>query len=148
MHCYAIARDDAIKVERVLWVSYEAFVARPHQELTRIVQFLGLQVRTGWTAAPRDDNAKYFDLWCSRYFPESDRAIEQLPPERDRGFLTRAKERLARKRRESALPLHRQREYLRDFRYAQDAVALYEPVVQEFGYSMSDSPTFPFTDDE
>lgn len=92
---------------------------------------------------PRDDNEKYFKLWRTKYFAETERAIEQAPPERKRSLLTRAQERLERTRREKALPLHRRRNNLQAFRDAQDAVALFEPAVQEFGYSLTDLSRTP-----
>jgi hypothetical protein len=147
VHCYRIARDDASRVDRVLWISYEAFVTRPREELARLVQFLGLPAHSDWTLAPRNDNAMYFDLWHTHYFAEGDRAIEQVPPERKRGLATRLRERLERDRRERSLPPHRRRENLRDFRDAQDAVALFEPAVREFGYSLTDLTRSPHAQD-
>jgi hypothetical protein len=82
VHCYRIARDDSAILVRVLWLSYEAFITRPQLELAKLVQFLGLPAYSGWEFTVRDDNAKYFDLWRTQYFAETDRTIEQLPPER------------------------------------------------------------------
>lgn len=143
VHCHRIARADTAVVDRVLWVSYEAFVASPRQELARIVQFLALPQHADWTLGPRNDNSKYFELWRSRYFPEADRTIEQIAPERKRGLVTRLRERIERDARERALPVHRRRPNLRDFRDAQDAVALFESQVAEFGYSLTELTQIP-----
>lgn len=143
VHCYRIARADAAMVDRSLWVSYEAFVTRPQDELARVVQFLGLPAHANNLLALRNDNEKYFELWRTRFFAEPDRSIEQIAPERKRSLLVRARERLERDRHERSLPTHRKRENLRQFRDAQDAVALFEPVVAEFGYSLTDLTRSP-----
>jgi hypothetical protein len=138
VHCYRIARADAALLRRTLWISYEAFVARPNEELARLLQFLALPDKAQWDLALRNDNTRYFELWKSRYFVETDRSIEQIPPERKRSLLTRARERLERDQRERRLPAHRKRENLRSFRDAQDAVAMFETAAGEFGYSLID----------
>jgi hypothetical protein len=143
VHCYRIARSDAALLDRTLWLSYEAFVRRPQEELARLVQFLGLPPRSDWSLALRDDNEAYFELWRTRFFAESDRSIEQIPPERRRSLLVRARDRMERNRRERSLPAHLKRENLRNFREAQDAVALFEATVSEFGYSLIDTTRMP-----
>jgi len=143
VHCYGMAREDAAHIDRTLWLSYEAFVARPEEELARLLAFLGLSAHADWNLDLRDDNARYFEAWRTRYFAEADRAIEQIPPERERNLLTRARERFERGRRERALPLHRKPENVGGFRDAQDAVALFEAAVGEFGYSLTDLTKAP-----
>lgn len=138
IHCYRIARADAELVDRVLWLSYEAFVANPGRELARLSQFLGLTPFPAWNPEVRNENAKYFADWHARYFGDPDRAIEQKPPERQRSLPTRLRERLAREERERTMPAYRRRANLRSFYDALDAVALLEPAVAEFGYSFLD----------
>jgi hypothetical protein len=143
-HCYRIARADAALLPRVLWTSYEAFVANPRAELDRMLNFLGL-VPDAEPLALNNENGKYFTLWKERYYGDGDRAIEQEPPEHYRSLMTRARERLARETREKSLPLFRRREHLRDFHDALDAAALLEDTVAEFGYSFIDLEKFPGT---
>jgi hypothetical protein len=143
IHCYGIAQADAAVMNRVLWLSYEDFVANPQLELTRVLRFLNLPERSDSSLTPRDDNPKYFDLWRSRYFPEADRTIEQIAPKRERSLATRLRDRLERDQRERSLPAHRRRAHLRDFRDAQDAVALFESQVGQFGYSLVDLSRTP-----
>ncbi len=143
VHCHRIARSDAALLDRAMWLSYEAFIRRPHEELARVVQFLGLSSDTNWPLDLRDDNEKYFELWRTRFFAEADRSIEQIPPERKRSLLVRARERLERERRDRLLPDHKKQKNLRHFRDAQDAVSLFEPAVSEFGYSLIDTRRMP-----
>jgi hypothetical protein len=143
VHCHRIARDDAKRIKRALWVSYEAFVKDPARQLARIAEFLNLPLHPGWAPAVTDENEKYFALWRTRYCGDFDRAIEQLPPEHPRSLLTRARERLARNARERSLPLYRRRENRRDFYDALDAAAHFEPALAEFGYSFTDLSRFP-----
>ena len=136
--CYSIAYADAQLIERVLWVSYENFVANPSDELARMAAFLGLSPDPNCRPEVRNENERYFEMWRTRFFAEQVRKIEQIAPERPRGLLTRLKERWARERREHALPIHRRRTNLRNFYDAQDAVALLEPAINRFGYSFLD----------
>ena len=138
VHCYRIARADGAFVSHVHWVSYEQFIADPDAELSCISGFLGLETFSDWNLRLRDENAAYFDLWRTCYLGDTERAIEQLPPERPRSLLTRLRERLTRDARERALPVHRKRENRRNFHDALDAVALHEPAISEFGYSFND----------
>ena len=142
-HCYRIARADAERVDRKLWISYEAFVAEPLAQLERISRFLGLTPYSGWRTQLRNQNADYFERWQRQYLGDADRAIEQQPPERRRNLLTRLRGRLVRDARESSLPLHRRRENRRNFYDALDAVALLEPAINEFGYSFTDLEKIP-----
>ena len=76
--------------------------------------------------------------WSGALLGDSDRAIAQKAPERPRGLLTRLRDRIARDAQERALPAHRRRANLRHFHDALDAIALLEPEVAEFGYSLVD----------
>lgn len=143
VHCYGLAREDAKSLRRVLWVSYEGFVADPAGQLARMGEFLQLSAQPGWTARVANENEKYFALWRTRYMGDSDRAIEQLPPERERSLLARLREKIARDAHDRELPLHRRRNNRRNFYDALDAAALFEPAVGEFGYSFSDLARFP-----
>jgi len=143
VHCYTIARDDAKALQHVLWVSYEGFVANPAGQLARMAAFLQIPPQPGWTAQIANENEKYFALWRARYMGDSDRAIEQLPPEHERSLLTRIRERIARDAQDRELPLHRRRNNRRNFYDALDAAALFEPAIAEFGYSFSDLSRFP-----
>ena len=143
VHCYRIAREDAKAVERILWISYEGFVADPARQLARIAAFLELSPFVDSTLRVKDENEKYFQLWQTQYLGDSDRSIAQLPPERPRSFLTRLRERSTREARERALPAHRRPRNLRNFYDALDAVALLEPAIAEFGYSFSDLARAP-----
>ena len=143
VHCYRIARDDAKALRHVLWVSYEGFVADPARQLERIGEFLQLAPHPGWTARVANENEKYFALWRTGYMGDSDRAIEQVSPERERSLITRLRERIARDARDRDLPLHRRRDNRRQFYDALDAAALFAPAIAEFGYSFSDLSRFP-----
>lgn len=143
VHCYRVARADAERIDRKLWISYEAFVAEPLGQLERISRFLGLAPYSGWHPQLRNQNADYFRLWRTQYFGDTDRSMEQQPPERPRNVLTRLRERLARDARESSLPLHRRRENRRNFYDALDAVALLESAIAGFGYSFTDLDKIP-----
>jgi hypothetical protein len=140
VHCYTIARDDAKTIPRLLWVSYEGFVADPAGQLARLTQFLQLPPHPRSTGAPRlaNENEKYFAAWQTHFLGDNDRAIEQVAPERERNIFTRLREKLARDARERAAPLHRRKDNLRHFHDALDAGALLEPAIAEFGYSFSD----------
>jgi len=143
VHCHKIAREDALIVKRVLWVSYEAFVADPPSELARMTEFLDLGAHGNWNLTVKDENAKYFELWRTRYFGDADRKIKQLPPERYRGLLTRLRDRLVQEAHARTLPMHRQPANRRDFYDAQDAVALFEREIREFGYSFANQNLRP-----
>jgi hypothetical protein len=135
VHCYTIARDDAKAIRHVMWMSYEGFVTEPARELERIAAFLEIPPEPGWAPHVVNENEKYFALWRTRYMGDSDRAIEQLPPGRERGLITRLREKIARDVQDRELPLHRRRNNRRNFYDALDAAALFEPAVAEFGYS-------------
>ncbi|HKY19210.1 MAG TPA: sulfotransferase [Rhizomicrobium sp.] len=143
VHCYRIAQNDAGHLPHVIWTSYEDFVARPEQALSRLLHFIGLQPAGKLPLAVSDENEKYFKLWRERYFGDGNRAIEQLPPEHHRNLLTRTRDRLARDRKEGALPFYRRKENLRSFRDALDAAALLEKDIQDFGYSFYDPQKSP-----
>jgi hypothetical protein len=140
-HCYAIAAEDAKHLDRVLWVSYERFVADPGEQLTRMARFLGLPPDPNCRLQLANENERYFALWRTHFFAESNREIEQIAPERRRNLLTRLREKWAREARERARPAHRRRKNLRNFYDAQDAVSLLEPAVSRFGYSFHDLAT-------
>jgi hypothetical protein len=143
VHCYRIARSDAEKLPRVIWTSYEAFMARPAEELDRLLRFVGLEPVPEITPAVKCENTKYFAQWRERYFGDGNRTIAQKPPEHYRSPLTRLKDRIAREQQERALPLYRRRENLRSFYEALDAAALLEEAVGEFGYSFDDLDKAP-----
>jgi sulfotransferase family protein len=137
LHCHRIARADG-EGGRVLWVSYEGFVRDTVSELARMWRFLSLEPQAGSDADVRDENAKYFEMWNTRFLGDMDRTIEQLPSERRRSLFTRARERIVRDAKERELPVHRQRANRRNFHDALDAVVLFEASVNEFGYSLID----------
>jgi hypothetical protein len=141
-HCYGIARADAALLPRVLWTSYEAFVANPRAELDRMLNFLGLAA-DGEPLSLNNENGKYFSLWKEHYYGDGDRAIEQEPPEHYRSLITRARERLAREASEKSLPVFRRRENLRNFHDALDSASLLENSIAGFGYSFFDLEKFP-----
>jgi hypothetical protein len=147
MHCYDLAKRDSASVERVLWISYEGLVADPRRELARIARFVGLSPYGDWSARFRDDNAKYFKRWRTHYFGDANREIEQLAPPQKRSLATRLRDRLAHDAQERALPLYRKRHNRRNFHDAQDAVALLESALAEFGYSFIDLNRKPATSD-
>jgi hypothetical protein len=138
VHCYRLARSDAALLDRVVWVSYEAFVADPAGQLARLEQFLGLDTYSDWAPSTRNVNDKYFSLWREQYCGDFDRSIEQPPPERKRSIVTRIREHLEHDALERARPLYRRKKNLRNFYDALDAVALFDPAVAEFGYSLTD----------
>jgi len=142
VHSYRLARADASLVDRTLWLSYEAFVADPRRQLERLSDFLGLAPRGSWDAAVRDQNSDYFARWRTQYLGDTDRSIAQPPPS-PRNLLARARGILARAEQERSLPSHRRRGNLQNFHDALDAVALFEPAVREFGYSLTDLTQFP-----
>jgi hypothetical protein len=146
LHCHRIARADSAALGRTLWVSYEDFVKAPEAELARMWRFLGLKPEPKGHADVRDENAKYFELWRTRFLGDLDRNIEQLPPEQRRSLVTRARDRVTRDARERRLPMHRRRANRRNFHDALDAVALYEPAIREFGYSLVDLALTPDLD--
>jgi hypothetical protein len=138
VHCYRIARDDAASLPHVIWTSYEAFVARPEQELNRLLQFAGLEPAPSIASALQSENEKYFRQWRELYFGDGERAIAQKPPVHYRSPVTRLKDRIAREQQERALPLYRRQENLRNHYEALDAASLLEPAIAEFGYSFTD----------
>lgn len=143
VHCYRIARDDAASLPHVIWTSYEAFVARPEQELNRLLQFAGLEPVPGIAPALKSENEKYFQQWRERYFGDGQRAIAQKPPVHYRSPVTRLKDRIAREQQERSLPLYRRQENLRNHYEALDAASLLEPAIAEFGYSFTDLDKSP-----
>jgi len=143
VHCYRIARSDALRLPHVIWTSYEAFVADPEGERNRLLAFAGLLPCAGLKSAVRNENEKYFAHWREMYFGDGDRAIAQEPPEHYRNLWTRIGEKIARERREQALPPYRRRANLRNFQDALDAAAVFEGAVAEFGYSFHDLGKFP-----
>jgi hypothetical protein len=143
VHCYRIARSDAARLPHVIWTSYEAFVARPEEELNRLLQFAGLEPEPGIAPVVTSENGKYFAQWHAQYFGDGDRAIAQKPPEHYRSPLTRFKDKIARERRERSLPVWLTRAHLRNHYEALDAAALLESAVAEFGYSFQDLDKAP-----
>jgi hypothetical protein len=135
VHCYRIARSDTALLPNVTWTSYEAFVGDPEGERSRLLRFAGLKATGGLPEAVRNENGKYFDQWRTRYFGDGDRAILQVPPEHKRSVVTRARDRIAREKRERALPAYRRKANLRNFYDALDAASHLESAVAEFGYS-------------
>lgn len=142
VHCHRLARGDDDS-DRTLWVSYEGFVRNPSGELARMWQFLNLEPQDVNSSDVRDENGKYFEMWQTRFLGDMDRTIEQLAPERRRSLFTRARERIARDAKERDLPLHRQMANRRNFYDALDAAALFEPAVNDFGYSFFDLTRVP-----
>lgn len=146
VHCYSLAREDAQHLTRVLWVSYESFVADPERELGRIAHFLRLAPHSGWPPQVSNENEKYLALWRTHYCGDLDRRIEQLPPERPRSLPTRLRERLARDAHERAQPFHRRQENRRAFHDAQDAAVHFEAAINGFGYSFLDLARLPYNE--
>jgi len=142
-HCYQMAKRDEETLSRVLWVSYESFVAHPEQELARITEFLNLQPQAAWAPQVTNENEKYFGLWRTRFCGDMDRAIEQLAPERPRSLATRLRDRVARDSHERELPIYRQRDNRRSFYDAQDAATHFEAAINAFGYSFLDLARVP-----
>jgi uncharacterized protein YchJ len=143
VHCYRIAKADAARLPRVIWVSYESFMKDPRAELDRMVKFLELAPFAGEGFFMANENRKYFSAWRERYYGDGVRTIEQIPPEHHRSLVTRARERSEREAREQALPAFRRRENLRNFYDALDAVALLEDAIGDFGYSFHDLEKAP-----
>jgi hypothetical protein len=138
VHCYSLACEDAKLIDRVLWVSYENFVADPSGQLARMAEFLDLSPDPHGRPEVRNENGRYFDLWRTQFFADGMREIEQVAPERPRSLMTRLRDKWTREARERALPSHRRRANLRNFYDAQDAVAFLEPAINRFGYSFLD----------
>jgi hypothetical protein len=138
VHCHRIARDDARHVRNAIWINYERLVADPEAQIAILARYLGLEPRHAALPPIEDRNPAYFARWRSLYCGDLDRAIPQKPPQKLRSLPTRLCERIARDVRERLLPPHRRRENLRHFHDALDAVALLEPAVAEFGYSLID----------
>jgi len=143
VHCYRIARADAVQLENVLWVSYEAFVEDPAKSLSRIARFLDLPPFDGWPSSLENANRKYFAQWQTNYLGDWNRAITQLPPEMPRSVIQRIKNRIARNRVEQSLPAYRRAEQRKDFYDAQDAASLLESEIATFGYSFYDLTKSP-----
>jgi hypothetical protein len=143
VHCYRIARSDALRLRSVIWTSYEAFIADPEGERNRLLAFAGLGPCTGLSSAVRNENGKYFAQWRQMYFGDGDRAIAQLLPEHPRSLLTRIGDRLARDRHEKSLPLYRRKANRRQFYDALDAASFLESAIAEFGYSFRDLEKAP-----
>jgi hypothetical protein len=143
VHCYRIARADAARLERVLWISYEAFIAEPRRQLTRLSEFLGLA--PGFTAYPdlESYNPRYFELWRKQYFIGAHRRVEHPKPGQRRSLLTKIGKRGALIACEILLPPYRRSSNLRYIHDALDAAAVFESSVQEFGYSVSDLTLWP-----
>lgn len=148
VRCYQIARADAGHLQRVIWTSYEAFVTDPEGELKRLLEFCGLPPQGGMSSPLTPENEKYFKQWRELYFGDGDRAIAQAPPEHYRSPLTRLGERLARERKERALPVYRRKAHVRKFYDALDAASSLESSIAEFGYSFTDLEQFPRTGPE
>ena len=143
VHCYRIAREDTPHIERVLWVSYEGFVAEPERELTRMAEFVGLSPVPGWSLQLQNHNLEYFALWRTQFLGDTERSIEQTRPDEARSLSQRLRGRWERMRRELTLPTYRRRSNLRSFYDALDAVSLHEQVINEFGYSFLDLARTP-----
>jgi hypothetical protein len=138
VHCYGIAQADAARLDHVIWTSYEAFAANPERERERLLSFIGLVPHAGTCEHVASENEKYFAQWRSLYFGDGDRAIAQLPPEHHRSPLTRARDRMARERKERSLPLFRRKTNLRNLYDGLDAASYLESGVQKLGYSLFD----------
>jgi hypothetical protein len=143
VHCHRIARADSSHLPHVLWMSYEAVVADPKRELTRVLAFAGLPPSDLPSEALNDANGRYFQQWRQQVCGDTDRAIPQVPPEHYRSILTRIRERITRKRAERTNPLWRRRETLARFHDALDAASLLEDDVNAFGYSFRDLDRAP-----
>jgi hypothetical protein len=143
VHCYRIARADAARLPRIIWVSYDGFVRNPEAELDRMLNFLGLTPHGTEPLSLKNENEKYFAAWRERYYGDGGRAIEQKAPGHPRSLVTRARERFERESRERALPGFRRRANLRHFHDALDAAALLEEAIAEFGYSFRDLEKAP-----
>jgi len=143
VHCYGIARADAARLDRVIWTSYEAFVANPEAERNRLLAFIGLAPCAAISEQIASENAKYFARWRELYFGDGDRAIAQVAPEHYRSPLTRARDRIARERKERSLPIFRREANLRNHYDALDAASYLENSIQQFGYSFFDLAKAP-----
>ena len=136
-HCYQIAKADSAKLPRVIWTSYEDFVAQPQTEMKRILDFVGLASGGMPQLSLRNENEKYFAQW-SQLWGNGDRAIRQPHPEHYRSLVTRFRERIARELTEKSLPASRRKANLGMSHDALDAAALFEKDIKEFGYSFHD----------
>jgi hypothetical protein len=143
VRCYQIARSDAGHLHRVIWTSYETFVADPRGELRRLLEFAGLPPDDQISSPVKPENEKYFKQWQDLYFGDGDRTIEQAPPEHYRSPLTRIRGRMARERKEQTLPIYRRKANLRNLYDALDAASSLESSIAEFGYSFHDLHKFP-----
>ncbi|HSZ75262.1 MAG TPA: sulfotransferase [Rhizomicrobium sp.] len=142
VHCYRIARADAAQLPYVKWVSYEAFTANPRQELDHLYDFVGLPSHDVSGIAIKNENEKYFDLWKQKYLGDSERAIVQKPPKELGTAAEKWRYWFYSVKREFG-PAYRREANLLNFQDAQDAVALLEPVINEFGYSFNDFDRSP-----
>jgi hypothetical protein len=127
----------------VIWTSYEAFLANPEGERSRLLAFAGMPTCAGLSSPVRNENEKYFAQWRDLYFGDGERAIALVPPERPRGLLTRVYERIVRERGQRALAVHRRKANLRNFYDALDAASYLEDAIGEFGYSFRDLAQAP-----
>jgi Sulfotransferase family len=135
IHCYKIARADTAHLDRVLWVRYESLIADPAQELNRIERFLGVAPSDQYPRRFEDRNLGYFTEWKTQYLRNTDRSVPQ-PPGRSAPLLTRFSKRIEREFRQFQEFGWRPRTNRRNRYDALDAVAVLEPMFQEFGYSL------------
>ena len=142
VHCHRIARDDAARLDNVIWTSYERFAADPEGERNRLLSFIGLPAG-GILEPVASENEKYFRQWRDRYFADGNRAIAQVPPEHYRSPWKRLSDRMARTRRERRLPPSRRAGNLRNLYDGLDAAACLEESIQQFGYSFFDLDKAP-----
>jgi|HubBroStandDraft_2_1064218.scaffolds.fasta_scaffold04723_5 hypothetical protein len=145
-HCYRIAREDAAQLPNVKWISYETFTADPQRELNRLYDFIDLPPHEISGVPIANENQKYFDLWKQKYFGDNDRAIVQKPPKELGTFAEKMRYRLYSVKRALG-PAYRRKNNLLNFQDAQDAVALLESAINEFGYSFHDLNKAPRSED-
>jgi hypothetical protein len=94
-------------------------------------------VALGSLLSERTPRRGLVDVWRSRYFVEIERSIGQVPPDRKHSIATWATQRLSKGHRGRSLPLHKRGDNVGMFHDALDPVAMFEPAVNEFGYSLN-----------
>lgn len=148
LHCHRLLQEDLPSIRRYCVVSYEEFSASPEETLTALHQFLGLDPHRLAIAITRDVNARYFKTWREDYAGQHrDRGTQGFDPrlcahltygERVLSALDRRLCRLVEngpwKARYTVALANRE---------AQDAVEMFEPGVNEFGYSLLDLDRHP-----
>lgn len=141
IRAHEIMRNDLPFLRRVLTVSYEGLMANPALLLQQIGNFIGLVQHDYQVRFDPDMNAKYFNIWQELFLSNTSRK-KPVPPV-------------------NAVHSHNRRSFRNDWRRylkgyirkklfgedrqlsltlyeAQDAVAMFEESVHEWGYSLLD----------